>query len=599
MSMLTGVNSVQAYVEIDGAPLDPIVAGYLIEAEVDSSLFLPDQAKLVFQGGPDLILTAGVITIGVVLTIQVETGEVPMPLFTGEVTALELDYGPTGSRTIVRGLDMSHRLMKGTATRALPDMVASEAVALILGEADVLPGEIIPTATPYLQLNQANVSDWVFIQQLAELEGYDAYMDAEGLFNFCPSGIAEEGLPPVMSYEEPVVSGTQLVLGKNLLRLKASVTGADQVGVVQVRGWDPIEGIEVIGEAPAITTAVQSVDPAVEPAAIGEMLGGVQFVVTDRNYPNEGAAETRARAVASQIASSSIEMYGECYGSPSVVAGTNVSLGMAGIPFDGMYVVSEAKHRFIPGSSGYTTWFTIGGRRNRSLLALSSPGGGGGGTHAVRPTIPGVVVAEVVDSEDPLELARVKVRFPWLDDMYVSDFARVRQDHVTEGSGCLWIPEVGTEVLVAFDRGDINSPYVLGCLYNMTMPPIPPPDVEGLVNERRIQSRMRHMIQFQDGEEAQGITLISGEEDCLIRIDAMEQAIQIVSAGMINVEAAAELSITAGGDISITTEGALTLEGGEVAINGESLNLSGEGDVTVTAEGAVMVAGSVIMLGEG
>jgi hypothetical protein len=119
------------------------------------------------------------------------------------------------------------------------------------------------------------------------------------------------------------------------------------------------------------------------------------------------------------------------------------------------------------------------------------------------------------------------------------------------------------------------------------------------VNERRIQSRMRHMIQFQDGEEAQGITLISGEEDCLIRIDAMEQAIQIVSAGMINVEAAAELSITAGGDISITTEGALTLEGGEVAINGESLNLSGEGDVTVTAEGAVMVAGSVIMLGEG
>jgi phage protein D len=598
MTMLNGLSSVQAYVEIDGAPLDPIVAGYLIEAEVDSSLFLPDQAKLVFQGGPDLILVAGAMTIGVVLTIQVETGEVPMPLFFGEVTAIELDYSPAGSRTVVRGLDMSHRLMKGTATRALPDMVASEAVAMILGESEVEPGEIIPTTTPYLQLNQGNVSNWVFIQQLAELEGYDAYMNAEGLFNFCPSGVAEEGVPPVMSYEEPAVSGTQLVLGKNLIRLKASVTGADQVGVVQVRGWDPIEGIEVIGEAPALTTAVQSMDPAVEPAVIGELLGGVQFVVTDRNYPNEGAAETRARAVASQIASSSSERYGECYGSPSLVAGSSVSLGMAGVPFDGMYVVSEAKHRFIPGSTGYTTWFTIGGRRNRSMLALSNPGGGGA-AGAVRPTIPGVVVAEVVDSEDPLLLGRVKVRFPWLDDLYVSDFARVRQDHVSEGSGCLWIPEVGTEVLVAFDRGDINSPYVLGCLYNMTMPPEPPPDIEGLVNERRIQSRMRHMIQFQDGEEAQGILLISGEEDCLIRIDAMEQAIEIVSAGMINVEAAAELSITAGGDISITTEGALTLEGGEVAINGESLNLSGEGDVTVTAEGAVMVAGSVIMLGEG
>ncbi|HET6809983.1 MAG TPA: VgrG-related protein [Acidimicrobiales bacterium] len=599
MSMLSGVNSVQAYVEIDGAPLDPIVAAYLIEAEVDSSLFLPDQAKLVFQGGPDLILAGGLITIGVLLNVQVETGEVPMPIFNGEVTAIDLDYSPAGSRTIVRGLDLSHRLMKGTATRALPDMVASEAVAAVLAEAGVIPGEIIPTTTPYSQLNQANVSDWVFIRQLAELEGYDAYMDGLGLFNFCPAGVAEEGAPPVVSYEEPSLTGTQLVLGKNLIRLKASVTGADQVGAVQVRGWDPIAGIEVIGEAPALTTAVQSEDPLVEPAAIGEMLGGVQFVVTDRSYPNEDAAETRAIAVASQIASSSIEMYGECYGSPSIIAGASVSIGMAGLPFDGMYVVSEAKHRFVPGSTGYTTWFTIGGRRNRSLLALSNPGGGGDGTHAVRPTIPGVVIGEVVDADDPLDLGRVKLRFGWLDDLYVSDFARVRQDHVSEGSGCMWIPEVGTEVLVAFDRGDINFPYVLGCLYSATFPPVPPPDVEGMVNERRIQSRMRHMLWFQDGEEAQGITLITGEEDCLIRIDAMEQQIQIVSAGMINIEAAAELSITAGGDISISTEGALTLEGGEVAINGDSLNLSGEGDVTVTAEGAVAVAGSVIMLGEG
>ncbi|HZT67018.1 MAG TPA: VgrG-related protein [Acidimicrobiales bacterium] len=595
MSVL-GISTTDLIVEVGGAPLDPIVFGMLVSAEVDTSLFLPDQFRLVFRGGRADVLGLGALDIAVPVTIQITAGEEPIPITEGEITAVEIDYGPQGNLTVVRGLDLSHRLMKGTKTRAFPDMTSSDAVGAVLAEAEVMPGEIIPTNSIYSQLTQGNVSDWVFIQQLAAEEGYDAY-SSNGLFNFKPAGEAAEGLPPVMSYAEPAMA-SQLVMGKNLIRLRASVSGAEQVAAVQVRGWDPLLMAPVIGESPALATAVLSDDPAVEPDALAGEVGGEQFVATDRPYDSEGAAMKKATAIANQIASSSVEMHGECLGDPSIVAGASVSVGMAGPPFDGQYVVSEATHRWHPSQGGYTTWFTIGGRRDRSLLALSSSPTGSAGS--VRPTIPGVVIATVLDTNDPEEMGRVKLQFPWLDDMYITDWVRPVQLGAGPDYGCLWIPEIETEVLVAFDRGDIAHPYVIGNLFNGMQRPIPPPNVEGgLVGQRRIMSRMRHQILFDDGPEVQGITIQSGEMDCTIKIDAEEQAISIISAGQVTVEAAAELSITAVGDISITTEGAMSIEASELSINAEAITVAADTALTLSGDAEVTVAGAVVMLGEG
>jgi hypothetical protein len=592
LSLTGGAFSSQMIIEVDGAPLDPILGNMLIEAEVDTSLFLPDEFRLVFLAENADLLAAGALELGSLVSIQVDTSDLPVPLMVGEITAMDLDYGPEGLRVSVRGYDLSHRLMKGTATRAFPEAIASEAVAAILAESEVPPGEIIPTETFYFQLTQGNISDWAFIQQLAADEGYDAYMQ-NGFFHFKPPTLAEEGLPPVEDSEEPA-TGTQLVMGKNLIRLRASVSGGDAVGAVQVRGWDPVAGIPVIGEAPTVATTVLSEDPEADPAALGELLGGVQFTVTDRPYSNESMAEKRALSVATQLSGSSVEMYGECIGDPSIMPGQVVSLGMAGLPFDGMYVVSESRHNWAPGTSGYTTWFTVGGRRERSLLSMTSAGTG---MAAARPSIPGVVVGTVVDADDPEELCRVKVFFPWLDNDYVSDFIPTVQLGVGAGWGSMFIPEVGTTVLVAFDKGDINAPYILGNVITADTIPVPPADVEGVVNERRIMSRMRHMIWFQDGEEAQGITIITGEEDCFIRIDAMEQGINIAAAAALTIDAA-DITITAEGSLTLTSAGVLTLEGEEVAINATSLNMAAEADASLTAEGDVAIVGAVVLLGE-
>ena len=57
--------------------------------------------------------------------------------------------------------------------------------------------------------------------------------------------------------------------------------------------------------------------------------------------------------------------------------------------------------------------------------------------------------------------------FPWLSPAYISAWARVMQIGASKvGGGFLWIPEIGDEVLIGFDRGSIDHPYVIGNLYN-------------------------------------------------------------------------------------------------------------------------------------
>jgi uncharacterized protein involved in type VI secretion and phage assembly len=149
--------------------------------------------------------------------------------------------------------------------------------------------------------------------------------------------------------------------------------------------------------------------------------------------------------------------------------------------------------------------------------------------------------------------------------------------------GFLWVPEVGDEVLVGFDRGDIDHPYVIGGLYNGTEnKPEPGPSIEGAVASRRITSRLLHTIQFDDGPAANGITISSGTQTLTIKMDADEQAITITSAGQVTIEAAEAMTLKAGADFQI--------QGADITIQGSSL--------TVTAENAAISATSLSLLGE-
>src|SRR5918912_435328 len=78
----------------------------------------------------------------------------------------------------------------------------------------------------------------------------------------------------------------------------------------------------------------------------------------------------------------------------------------------------------------------------------------------------GVEIGIVTNVKDPSMLGRVKVCFPRLPGKPESDWARVAQPAAGDGRGFYWVPQVNDEVLVGFERGQTNLPYVLGSLWN-------------------------------------------------------------------------------------------------------------------------------------
>jgi hypothetical protein len=593
---ISETQSSQCTVTVMEAPLDPIVAQMLVSVEVDSTMFVPSQFKLVFAGSPDDVLLPSGLQLATPVTVMASYDGAPVPLITGEVTAHEVEYSYGETLTIVRGMDRSQRLMRGTNTMAYPEMTASDVVTMVLAEAGVLPGEIIPTETVYDWLSQANVSGWVFIQQLAALENYVAYSDALGFFNFCPMPMPEAGVPPAMTYMTPQM-GTQLILGKNLLRLHAVVTSAEQVPAVTATGYDPMMSMPVVGLAPTLEAPSQSLDPGNLPPVVAGEFEAKPFFDASRPLDNEAAATKWAQSVAGQISGGLGEFEAECDGNPNILAGESVTIGMAGLPFDGYYICSAARHVFEPRGSGYTTWVTVGGYRDRSLYALSS---GAAQNDGIRPSIPGLVVGTVVMNEDPEEQGQVKVMFPWLGPSYVSAWCRVMQIGASKaGGGFLWIPEVGDEVLVGFDRGHIDHPYVIGNLYNGVSMPIPPPSVEGVVANRRIASRMAHTIEFNDGPEKMGIGIMTAPAESpptSIVLDGEEIKITVNSLGQVEITGTLGVKISAEG-------GPLTLDAPNITIGGEdtiSLSIAGTSIAVGSATtGTVSVSGGMITLGGG
>ncbi|MEW6181719.1 MAG: phage baseplate assembly protein V [Bacillota bacterium] len=200
----------------------------------------------------------------------------------------------------------------------------------------------------------------------------------------------------------------------------------------------------------------------------------------------------------------------------------------------------------------------------------------------------GVVVGIVTNNRDPEGMGRVKVKFPWRDDTDESFWTRMAVPMAGKERGTYFLPEVGDEVLVAFDRGDIRCPYVLGGLWNGVDTP-PETNADGKNNVRKIKSRSGHEIIFADdaegGKEKVEIHTAAGHKILLddakggekielvdktgsnsIKIDSVQNTIAVESAMNLKIKAQM-VEIESGGMMTIKAGATLTIKGALVQIN--------------------------------
>ena len=111
----------------------------------------------------------------------------------------------------------------------------------------------------------------------------------------------------------------------------------------------------------------------------------------------------------------------------------------------------------------------------------------------------GVYYAIVTQNKDESEVARVKVRFPWLPDgdKDQSNWAPVAAPMVGDKFGTFTLPEVEDTVLVMFLAGDIRHPVVIGGIWNEKDTP-PETNENGKNDFRFIKSRAGHRLLFDD-----------------------------------------------------------------------------------------------------
>lgn len=545
------------HVVIGGVTLHEDLAKLLVEGWVDLGAGVPGAFQLSFRDPARKLLDLAGIDIGVpVVLAPVADGEgATTPLLTGEVTGLEADYDGTGTFTIVRGYDLGHRMLRQRRVFAYHDMTAADIARHLVGLDKILIGEITDTGTVYPFITQANVSDWDFLSRLADENDMVMSLSPEGKFQFVRRAPAS-GAPSTGGSSD--TSPKVLKARRDILRCRIAVTSADQVSEVEVRGWDVTAKKAVSEEAEA--DANQGISIGTTPGKLAAAFGSNKLVETDTPYDKDGQAKKAAAGLADDVTAAFAEVEVTVRGNPAMRPGVPVALADVGRPFEGKYTVTAARHVF--GMSGpYETWVTVSGRQWRSLYGLAS----GGATSA--PRLPGVANALVTDIKDPLSQGRVKLRFPWLDDAYVSDWTRTVQFGGVRGGGVIG-PDVGDEVLVAFDRGTLDHPYVIGGLYNGEDRP-GPNDVplyngtSGKSSRHTLADRSGNRIDLLDqrnGARRSGVRLSTGDDRLTVNLDRTGTSITVDSMGSVTIKGTTSVSVEAGGDLTLKSGGAMSLK---------------------------------------
>ncbi len=573
-------------VKIGAIPMS-LLYQVLEEVVVDQNYFLPTEFTILLhdQRGPipnTFVYTDNLLAINLGTSVKISFGHTtktnPMPvmneLVDGEITSIEPIYDGADVYLRIRGYDRGHRLTHGKATRTYGD---GSPYSLGVGDSDIVKkiaseaglsakvSAISLLAVKYKYVMQYNQNDWDFLWTRANQLGYQVYVEGKTL-HFCPAGDSRSKSAP-----------TVLEFGGNLTRFEPRVAAMGQITQTEAYGWDPSQKKNVSSTTIASlslsgTATAANLIPANAQMKAAYSSKAVDTVI-EPGVSSTPQAKAYADAAFSRASSSFMQAYGELdEGDPFLVAGSTVVINGLGIRFTGKYYVTEAHHVFRNGAHR-TSFYVTGGVPNtfRSLIL------GPEKEHQLN-RVGGVVTGIVTSNNDPEKLGRVQVKYPWLPKMSGAELSScwARLTFVGGGAdrGIVFLPEVNDEVLLAFENGDMSSPFVLGVLYNAKDKP-----AKGIgelidagtkkVNERVIVSRSGHKIVFDDSSGKEKITIQDKTGKNKIEIDSTKNEFKIISEG--------KLDLQSKGDLTLTTEGKLTLKSKQ--------DLSAESDAKVSIKG--------------
>ncbi|MFA9371104.1 MAG: type VI secretion system Vgr family protein [Labilibaculum antarcticum] len=195
--------------------------------------------------------------------------------------------------------------------------------------------------------------------------------------------------------------------------------------------------------------------------------------------------------------------------------------------------------------------------------------------------------AMVVANADPQSMGRIRVQFSW-QLTAPSPWIRMTQPHGGADKGFHFIPEIGEEVMVGFEAGNAEKPFVIGTLYHGAAKP------ESFASDTNdvkvIRTRSGHTIELNDLEGEEKINIYDNEGS-IITFDTQAKSLTIssvetidISAKNINISAEENIQIAAQQNIGIAAQADASMQAEG------NLALQSTGDTTVNSSAALTLA---------
>lgn len=222
----------------------------------------------------------------------------------------------------------------------------------------------------------------------------------------------------------------------------------------------------------------------------------------------------------------------------------------------------------------------------------------------------GVIIGIVTNNKDPEKIGRVKLKLPVRLLQKETDWARVAMPMAGKGKGMFFLPDVGDEVLVIFNEGDIRQPYVIGSLWNKNETP-PETNSDGKNLIKLIKSKGGHEIRINDKDDEGQIIIKTKNGNSItiydkgngkielkdksgsdkIVIDGDGKSIEITGDSAINLKAKSCSVKIDGNSNSIELKSSA-----KVAISAASIEIKAQGKLDLNSDGIINIKGSMVKI---
>lgn len=599
MAPTAAVGTLSPVVKINGTELAATWLDGLVHASVDRGLGTVGRAQLRFLDAGFGLSSAAIFVIGAEVTVSVPRRE--GNLIKGVVTAVELQQsGVTSTPELVVTVDdRATRLAAAQRSRTFLNQTVQGVVSSVC-QGVGLTCRVTGGSTTHPYLLQAG-TDLAFLDHLVRRSGLVWWVDSQGVLQAGPAGSS--------------TGQVSVELGVDLLAfsVRASASAPDKVTVT---GWDQNQQASVSAEVTAESRKPGNTAPAFVKGATGRGKGrgwDTSALVASPPPIDSAEAKNLAGAMAAEAAAAAVTMSATCVVDPRLTPGVTLRVKGAG-PAAGEYLLSRVEH--VYNRTGFHSRVVSGPLRAAGIVdLLGGPGGVPDPGYSLTGVIPAIVTN--ADNGEKKGVGLVKVKYPAISGNVESTWARVLSLGAGPKRGAVFQPEVGDEVLVAFERGDTRRAVVLGGLFSEKVA-LPNADtVAGdKVQYRRITSRQGHVLEFNDGDgdNDQHVLLSSKKGAHKIRLgnDRLDLEVGNVPV-LIRNGAGASIEFSANGDVTIkgknvtieSTAGDATLKAvgnltlkGSLALKAEAttVEVKGSASATLQASGQVAIKGAMVAI---